>query len=241
MTFDHDPHVNGIGELLISSRSLSEYRAMFALTDNDLSLRILDCPGGGAGFTSEVSNLGGDVIACDIAYFENSAKKLAAIATSEADRGNHYVRAHAEQYEWTFFADPDEHRRVRQHAAQRFAAHIRRHPDHYVPGRLPSLPFADASFDLVLSSHLLFSYAERLDHTFHVDAITELMRVTSGEVRIFPLVEVGSSEAYPRLVELLADLRTRNIVGHTVKVDYAFQRGADHMLVCRRGLSTATS
>lgn len=241
MTFDHTPHANGIGKLLISSRSLSEYRAMFALTDNDLSLRILDCPGGGAGFTSEVSNLGGEVTACDIAYFENSADELAAIATSEADRGNHYVRAHAEQYEWTFFADPDEHQCVRQHAAQQFASHIRQHRNHYVPGQLPALPFPDASFDLVLSSHLLFSYAERFDHTFHLDAITELMRVTSGEVRIFPLVAVGSSEPYPRLEELLADLRTRNIVGHPVNVDYAFQRGADHMLVCRHSASTPTS
>ncbi|MGC0367641.1 hypothetical protein ABH922_005693 [Rhodococcus sp. 27YEA15] len=237
MTFGNDRRINGIGEMLISSRSFSEYRAMFDLTNNDLSLRILDCPGGGAGFASEASSFGADVTACDLAYFESSADELAAFVTSEVDRGNRYVRAHAEQYEWTFFADPDEHRRLRQRSAQQFAAHIRRHPDHYVPGRLPSLPFADASFDLVLSSHLLFSYAERLDHTFHVDAISEMMRITTGEVRIFPLVAVGSEEPYPRLAELLSDLRTRNIVGRTVEVEYEFQRGADHMLVCRHGPS----
>ncbi|WP_441346767.1 methyltransferase domain-containing protein [Rhodococcus sp. W8901] len=235
MTFNDDPvRTTGIGEMLISSRSFDEYRAMFNLTDGDLALRILDCPGGAAGFTSQVSGLGGDVTACDVAYFGRGADDLAIIAATETDRGNRYVRAHPEQYEWTFFADPDEHQRARQQAAQQFAAHIRQHPHHYVAGRLPSLPFADASFDLVLSSHLLFSYSDRLDHTFHVNAITELMRVTRGELRIFPLVAVGSSTPYPRLADLLADLRARSIAGRVVKVDYEFQSGGHHMLVCRR-------
>ena len=35
-----------IGEILISSRSLDEYRSMFDLSDDDLSRRILDCPSG---------------------------------------------------------------------------------------------------------------------------------------------------------------------------------------------------
>lgn len=220
--------------MLISSRSLGEYRAMFGLTGDDLAGRILDCPGGAAAFTAEVNELGGDAIACDIAYFDHSGEELAAVAESEADRGNRYVRAHADRYEWTYFADPDEHRHVRQRAAQRFAADIRRYPERYVPARLPSLPFPDRSFDLVLSSHLLFSYADTLDYSFHVEAIIELMRVTSGELRIFPLVATGSSERYPRFDDLLADLRSHGIAGHAVKVDYEFQRGADHMLVCRR-------
>jgi hypothetical protein len=230
---DESDRASGIGEMLISSRSLAEYRAMFNLTDADLTRRILDCPGGAAGFTSEVSCRGGDATACDLAYFEDGAEDLAAIAATETDRGNRYVRAHPELYRWTFFTDPDEHQRVRKQAGQQFAAHIREHPHHYVGGRLPSLPFADASFDLALSSHLLFSYSDRLDHTFHVSAICELMRIAHGELRIFPLVAVGSSEPYPRLDELLADLLTCNIVGQIVKVDYEFQRGGNHMLVCR--------
>ena len=232
MTFENDNRVDGIGKMLISSRSLAEYQAMFALTDDDLSVRILDCPSGAADFTSAVSNLGGNVTACDAAYFGNSPDNLATIATSETERGNRYVRAHAEEYEWTFFADPDEHQHVRQHAAQQFAAHIRQHPSHYIPGRLPALPFPDDSFDLVLSSHLLFSYADSLDHAFHLDAITELMRVTSGELRIFPLVAIGSAEPYSQLVELLSELRARGIAGRNVEVDYEFQKGANHMLVC---------
>ncbi|WP_024794045.1 class I SAM-dependent methyltransferase [Tomitella biformata] len=234
MTFSDNPiRTSAIGQMLISSRSLDEYRAMFRLTDADLARRILDCPGGAAGFTSAAHARGGDVTACDTAYFEHQPKELAVLATAEADRGNRYVRTHSEQYEWTFFADPDEHQRVRQQACQQFADHIRRHPDRYIAGRLPSLPFADASFDLALSSHLLFSYSDTLDHEFHVRAIRELMRVTREELRVFPLVAVGSSEPYRRLDELLADLRAQGISGDVVTVDYEFQRGGNQMLVCR--------
>lgn len=234
MTFGNKTtRTSAIGEMLISSRSLDEYRAMFHLTDADLARRILDCPGGAAGFTGEVHALGGDVTACDTAYFEYGPEELAVLAAAEADRGNHYVRAHSEQYEWTFFANPNAHQRIRQQAGQRFAAHIRQHPERYVAGRLPSLPFADASFDLALSSHLLFSYSDTLDHDFHVRSMGELMRVTRDELRIFPLVAVGASEQYPRLDELLDDLRAHGISGDVVDVDYEFQRGGNQMLVCR--------
>lgn len=234
MTYSDPVPTDGVGEMLISARSLGEYRSMFNLTDDDLSRRILDCPGGAAGFTSEVNRLGGDVTACDVAYFRHEVEDLATLAAAETDRGNRYVRTHAEQYEWTFFADPDEHQRVRRHAVQEFTAHMRREPHRYVAGRLPSLPFADASFDLVLSSHLLFSYSDRLGHTFHVDAISELMRVARGELRIFPLVASGSSDCYARFDDLFADLRDRNIAGEGVEVDYRFQAGANQMLVCRQ-------
>lgn len=234
MTHDSDDVLRaGIGEMLISSRSLDEYRSMFNLTDEDLSRRILDCPGGAAGFTSAVNRLGGDVTASDTAYFDREIEQLAVVAAAETERGNRYIRAHAEQFDWTFFADPDEHARVRRRAVQDFTADIRRHPRRYVAGRLPSLPFPDVAFDLVLSSHLLFSYSDRLDHTFHFDAIRELMRVARGELRVFPLVASGSSVRYPRLDELLTDLRNHDIAGEVVEVDYRFQKSAHHMLVCR--------
>lgn len=228
---DQSPAV-GIGEMLISSRSLDEYRAMFTLSEDDLSRKILDCPGGAAGFTSAVNHLGGDVTACDMAYFDSDAEQLAAIAERETVRGNRYIRAHSEQYDWTFFADPDEHLHLRRGAAEEFAADITRNPHRYVAGRLPALPFPDASFDLVLSSHLLFSYSDRLDAAFHLDAITELMRVARDELRIFPLVDSGPGAPYPHLDSLLADLGDRGIAGEVVEVEYRFQRGAHHMLVC---------
>lgn len=221
-----------IGGMLVSSRSFDEYRSMFRLTDDDLAGKILDCPGGAAGFTAAVNGRGGDVTACDSAY-SAGVDELVSTVASEVDRGNRYIRTNAEQYDWAFFVDPDRHRHIRRDAARAFAADIRRYPDRYVPARLPSLPFPDAAFDLVLSSHLLFSYSDRFDEAFHLDSICELMRVARGELRIFPLVASGESVVYPRLDELLSDLRGRGIVGELVEVDYRFQKGAHHMLVCR--------
>ncbi|WP_310886846.1 hypothetical protein [Rhodococcus sp. SBT000017] len=219
----------------MSSRSLAEYRAMFSLTEDDLNSRILDCPGGAASFTGEVNGLGGKATACDSAYFDTTPADLAAIAINEAERGNAFVHTHRHNYTWTYFADPDHHERIREDAAGRFATDINDHPEQYVPGRLPSLPFGDDSFDLVLSSHLLFSYSDVLDHQFHIDSITELARVSRGEVRIFPLVAVGEPTPYPHLGELLENLADRGIDCRIVKVDYEFQRSADEMLVCSRG------
>ena len=72
---------------------------------------------------------------------------------------------------------------------------FRRHPDRYLTGQLPFLPFDDDAFDLVLSGHLLFAYAtkehgglmetEQFDLDFHLIAVRELLRV-GREVRLFP-------------------------------------------------------
>ncbi|MDQ3825837.1 MAG: hypothetical protein M3325_08915 [Actinomycetota bacterium] len=118
-------------------------------------------------------------------------------------------------------------------AGARFAVDMGNHPDRYVAGRLPELPFVQASFNLVLSSHLLFGYADRLDLPFHRAAICELMRVAHAELRIFPLVAMGSALPYPLLEELLDQLVEHDVTGWVVAVDYEFQAGGSQMLVCQ--------
>lgn len=130
-----------------------------------------------------------------------------------------------------FFADPDDHHRQRHAAVARFTADRRAHPERYVPGELPRLPFADNAFDLTLSSHLLFSYADRLDLAFHRDGILKLMRVTRDELRIFPLVAMGAV-SYPYLDQLLAQLADHGITTQVADVDYEFQTGGNRMLRC---------
>lgn len=224
----------GIGQMLISCRSLAEYRAMFALTEDDLRRRILDCPGGASSFTAEVAAAGGDATACDPIYATTAPDELAYLALAEVDRGNSYVRAHPDGFVWTFFADPDDHRTTRRAAAGMFAAHLTTGGDRYVPAALPELPFDDHAFDLVLCSHLLFSYADRLNLDFHHRAITELVRVARCEVRVYPLVAVGEDTTYPPLEQLLGDLDRDGIRAHTTEISYEFQRGARRMLVCTR-------
>src|SRR5687768_13037831 len=60
----------------------------------------------------------------------------------------------------------------------------------YLNESLPSLPFADGSFDVALSSHLLFLYSAALSLDFHLAAIREMLRVAK-EARIYPLTQMG--------------------------------------------------
>jgi hypothetical protein len=80
----------------------------------------------------------------------------------------------------------------------------------------------------VLSSHFLFTYADRLDLEFHRAALRELHRVARREVRVFPLLEQGGRPVAALLSGLLATL---GIPHRIQRVDYEFQRGGNEMLV----------
>ena len=217
------------GATLISARPLTEYRAMFDLAEGDLAGRVLDCPGGGASFVAEASALGVDAIAVDPAY-EQPAERLAPLLLEEVDRGNRYVIEHPELYVWTFFRDPAHHRSLRREGAARFAEHHAHHPERYVAARLPDLPFDDDTFDLVLSSYLLFTYADRLDPDFHLQALLEMARVARGEVRAYPLIDIRAVPS-PHLDDLRARLAAAGVASEVRRVPYEFQAGANEMLV----------
>lgn len=221
---------NRIGEMLVSARSLAEYRAMFSLTDPDLAGTVLDCPGGAASFTAELCAAGGRATACDPQY-TRPLGTLAELARTDLRRGYRYHQEHPDEYVWTYFADPDAYLASRTRSIELFTQHVAADPGRYVAARLPTLPFADRSFDLALCSHLLFSYADRLDRRFHLASILELVRV-AAEVRIHPLVPFGFAinPELPELIEQLAQMRVQATI-HVV--DYEFQRGGHSMLSCR--------
>lgn len=229
----------GIGETLVSSRSLAEYTAMFALTADDLTGRLLDCPGGAASFTAEASARGSDMTAVDPTYGGGPAglSALADHAAGEAVRGSDHVERHADRYGWTFFTDPADHRRQRVDAAAAFAVDVAAHPDRYVAGALPHLPFADGAFDLVLCSHLLFTYDDRLDEAWHLGALLEMVRVSSGQVRVFPLVSHVYGRRSAFLDDLRQDLTARGLTSRVQRVAYELQRGGHDMLVIEGGQS----
>lgn len=222
----------GIGNMLVSSRSFDEYVAMFSLDDADLSSTILDCPAGAASFTAGARKRGALVTACDRVYTDKQS--LMEAARAETIRGNEYVSANAGDFSGTFFRDARHHLEHRLDAVDRFADDCTAHPESYVAGTLPELPFADRSFDLVVSSHLLFTYGDSLDVETHHAYLSELVRVAREEVRVFPLMPMGSPERYPHLDILRRLLAESGIETGIVAVEYEFQRGGNEMLVCRR-------
>jgi len=102
------------------------------------------------------------------------------------------------------------------------------HSENYVTASLPTLPFTDGRFDLVLSSHLLFCYADRPDREFHLASLRELARV-GRDVRVFPLVPMGMAES-PELAPVRAALASAGLRTIVHPVDYEFQRGGNTML-----------
>jgi Methyltransferase domain len=218
---------DNVGEYLITARSFDEYRAMFTITDADLTGAVLDCPGGGSSFTARASATGMMALAADPVY-ARPAKEVGRLAVAETQRGSAHTAAGADRYVWDYYGGIDGHAAIRRASAEIFATDIAARPGCYVPAALPELPFTDHRFDLVLSSHFLFTYADRLDARFHLAALRELHRVSRGEVRIFPLLEQGG-RAVPRLVDkILAEL---DIPCCIRPVDYEFQRGGNQMLV----------
>jgi hypothetical protein len=220
-----------IGPYLVSARSAAEYRAMFALTDDDLRGRVLDCPGGGASFTAAARAGGTEAFAVDPVY-ATPPPELVARLEGELARGSAWATAHADRYVWGFHGDPAGHARLRAESAAAFARHLAEHPGHHVAAALPDLPFADGAFDLVLSSHLLFTYADRLDAGFHVAALRELARV-GAEVRVYPLVDQAGRALPDLLAAVVAELGDAGVRAEVEDVPYEFQRGARSMLRLR--------
>ncbi|RZS87557.1 methyltransferase family protein [Motilibacter rhizosphaerae] len=219
-------------DYLVTARSLREYAAMLGLDPAALAGRdVLDCPGGAASFAAEAAALGARVTAADPVY-ALPAGEVAVRALDDTAAGARGIAAHAERYAWTTFAGPEEHAAERTAAAARFAWDLRVSPERYVAAALPDLPFSDGSFDLVLSSHLLFTYADRLDPAFHVAAARELVRVCrpGGEVRVFPLVPHDPA-AYAPVAEVRAALEADGCVTAVLPVAYRLQRGAYSALV----------
>src|SRR6266567_7453177 len=214
--------------MIISSRSATEYRAMFGLTPANLAVpEVLDCCAGGSSFTSETV---GRVVAADPAYALDR-HDLARRVRASLHEGDHMIAEHAARFDWSWYGSPASRERLRTAAAGRFLAPLRARPARYIAAALPHLPLATASFDLVLCSHLLFTRANLLDADWHYQALAELARVARREVRIYPTVVQGTG--YP--VTFLPDLRARlHAAGYSTRlqeVPYRFQRDARQMLV----------
>jgi Methyltransferase domain len=224
------PDPDNVGDYLISSRSFAEYEAMFMLRESDLGGRLLDCPGGASSFTADASVLGAVVTAVDPVY-ATPIPVLQELVQEESDRGSAHTAAGMDRYQWEFYGDLEGHREMRKQSAAVFARDIEEHPERYLAASLPELPFEDGQFDLVLSSHFLFTYADRLDQDFHHAALIELHRVSRREVRVFPLLDQAGHPLDDLIGAVLGRLSGQGIEARVLEVPYEFQRGGNEMLV----------
>ena len=174
-------------------RSFDEYVSMFALTRADLQSRILGCGDGPASFNAILSGQAGSIISCDPIY-QFSTEEIRSRITETAATIGRELAENADGYVWTHFDSVEAVIETRMSAMEQFLLDFSagKRAGRYLNASLPKLPFSDDAFDLALCSHFLFLYSEQRDSEFHINSIRELCRVAT-EVRIFPLVELGSA------------------------------------------------
>ena len=210
-------------------RSFDEYRQMFALTDDDLGLKIVGCGDGPASFNAVATRLGSTVISCDPLY-RCDAEQIRERIASTRDQILEQTRRNAGEFVWNTIHSVEELGQVRMAAMNEF---LQDYPagltgGRYTDAELPSLPFADSSFDLALCSHFLFLYTTQLGEAFHRSAIHEMCRVAT-EVRIFPLLALGGT-ASPLVAAAVEELGGRGFDVSIEDVPYEFQRGGNKMM-----------
>jgi hypothetical protein len=214
-------------------RSFGEYLRMFALTEADRGRRVLGCGDGPASFNAVASRQGFRVVSADPIY-RFTATQIASRIEATAAVVAEELRRNAAEFVWTHYESIDELLEARLEAMDEFLGDYASGlaAGRYVEAALPKLPFRDGEFDVALCSHFLFLYSEQHDVDFHVAAVEELGRV-AAEVRVFPLLELGSVPSR-HLGEVTATLRGRGYAVDTVRVSYEFQKGGNQMLRVRR-------
>jgi hypothetical protein len=214
-------------------RNLDEYVAMFGLSKSDLNGRLLDCGGGPASFNAEMTAQGGTVVSCDPIYqftreqIEARIDEVYPLILREMQLNHH-------TFVWDTLKSPEHAGETRMAAMRAFLADydVGKAEGRYLNESLPALPFPDRSFDLALSSHLLFLYSAALPLDFHLAAIREMLRVAK-EARIYPLTQMGgglSAHVEPVIAALSAE-------GYRVEkmlTAYEFQKGATEVLRVRK-------
>lgn len=211
-------------------RSYDEYVSMFDLSEADLQRRILGCGDGPAGFNAMLHQRGGRIVSFDPIYSFSAAQIQSRIAaTYETVMAQ--LRANQSDYLWNVIPSVEDLGRIRMAAMKVFLEDFQagKGEGRYVAGELPVLPFADATFDLALSSHFLFLYSDHLPADFHLRALLDMLRV-AAEVRVFPLLTLDGRPS-PHLDFVISELSQRGFNVTVKAVPYEFQRGGNKMLV----------
>jgi hypothetical protein len=172
------------------------------------------------------------VVSVDPAYRQPPGELVVRVR-ADLDRTAAWMAANPTNFDWSYLGSPEAVMRAFEVAAELFATDYAPDGRRYVAAALPTLPFGDGWFRLTLSSHLLFVYPDQLDFDWHLASLLELVRVTSGEVRVYPVVDTVG-RAYPRLDELRAALDRRAVRSELRTANCAWQPGGDQLLACWR-------
>jgi SAM-dependent methyltransferase len=215
-------------------RSKAEYELMFNLASADLSKTIVGVGDGTASFNAEMAAQGRVVTSVDPLY-EFSATAITQQFEAVVDRIFTQIEQTSNDWVWTYHPSPKHLRQTRTQVLQTFSADydLGKQQRRYITGSLPELPFPDRSFDLALSSYLLFVYTKQFSLDFHLASIREMCRI-APEVRIFPLVMADCHARSPYLDPIRHALATDGIDSAIFQTPYELQKGGNESIVFSR-------
>ncbi len=219
-------------------RSMTEYIAMFNLTQSDLSKKIVGVGDGPASFNSEMTKAGKTVISIDPIY-RFSKKELEHRIQETKDIVMEQMNENRENFIWTSIKNPEELERIRLNAMSEFLVDfpLGKKEGRYIYHELPNRTnFEDDQFDLGLSSHFLLLYSG-LGLDFHIESITEMLRICR-EIRLFPILNLDARES--EVLDGILSHFEANYTLEVIPVDYEFQKGGNKLVRIGRNKNTLT-
>ena len=230
-------------------RTLAEYLKMFSLELKALrGQKILDVASGPGSFVAEALAMGLNATGCDPMYAQD-VDTIAAQGKADIDSCREQIRRNPGVL---VYRDIDAFYGDKYVALEKFAVDFRqrRGQGRYVAGALPSLPFPDRTFDLVLSANFLMIYAPLADGgmhdgadfglEFHARAFRELARVARRELRVAGMhTWTQPPQPHPYCEPVTRVVEEAGFAVELVPTDYddgcqASSGHANHVLVAKR-------
>jgi hypothetical protein len=218
-----------LDDFVLIGRTFDEYYDMFNLSNIDMKRdKILDVASGVSSFCSEAAALGYDVTACDQIY-NFSTERIQEKASSDLTQVMGKMPQVASLYLWNRYQNIDALRKNREMALKLFSQDYTKNRQNYIHCEFPTSGFEKEAFTITLVSHLLFLYDEQLDYEFHREAVFEMLRISSKEVRIFPLVNFkGQKSKFVR--KIIKEAFDKGYGISIDKVGYEFVKNGNEML-----------
>lgn len=219
-------------DIVLIGRTFNEYYKMFNIGSINKNEKILDVASGVSSFCAEARALGYDVTASDRIYCF-SAEEIEEKCAKDLETTMEKMEEVKNLYKWEFFKDIEHLKRQRGKAYKGFIEDFKQNSTvGYVNTEYPKNNFKDKQFNIALVSHFLFMYDEYLDYEFHKQVVKELTRITSKEIRIFPMVNLRGEKSL-FVHKLAEDGDFSKYKFEIVKVDYEFVKGGNEMLVIK--------
>lgn len=218
-----------LSKVVLLGRTFEEYRRYFGLDEAILrGKNILDIASGVSSFCAEANAKGISATAMDPIY-EHAPEEIRHRCEADLEFVTNEI-GKVKAYKWDFYKTPEGMRKYRERAYQLFLPDFARTKGtRYVPGKLPHTPFRDGQFGLTLVSYFLFVYEEQFDYEFHRQSIAEILRITSGEARIYPLVNF-KAERSQFIERIKSEPAFSNWQFEEVKTDFEFLRNSNWYL-----------